>query len=74
MEKSRSEHVQWCKERAYEYLEKGDVMAAYTSMCSDLEKHPATENHPAIGLGIMLSLNGHLDTVEEMRKFIDGFN
>lgn len=74
MERTRSEHMKWCKERAHEYLEQGNTAAAYASMCSDLEKHPETANHSAIQMGMMLMLNGHLDTVDQMRNFIDGFN
>ncbi|MFY9457669.1 MAG: hypothetical protein WAP23_01945 [Candidatus Spechtbacterales bacterium] len=43
-------------------------------MCSDLGKHPETAGHLAIELGMMLLMGGHLDSKEEMRKFIEGFN
>jgi hypothetical protein len=29
--RSRSEHLQWCKDRALEYLERGDVTNAFAS-------------------------------------------
>ena len=71
---TRSEHLQWCKDRAMEYVDRGDVTNAYSSMCSDLDKHVETKNHPAISLGMGLMVGGMLSTVEEMRKFIEGFN
>ncbi len=71
---SRSEHLAWCKKRALEYCDLGDVNQAFASMGSDLGKHPATANHAAIELGMMLLMGGHLSTPMEMRKFIEGFN
>uniref|UniRef100_A0A6M3M8A4 Uncharacterized protein n=1 Tax=viral metagenome TaxID=1070528 RepID=A0A6M3M8A4_9ZZZZ len=71
---TRSEHVEWCKQRALEYIDIGDLNQALTSMCSDLGKHPETKNHAGIGLGMMMHMGGHLSKPEEMRKFILGFN
>jgi len=71
---NREEHLAWCKQRALEYVDRGDLKGAYTSMVSDLNKHLETEGHIAIELGIMLMLGGHLSTPSEMRKFIEGFN
>ena len=71
---SRAEHLEWCKRRALEYCDSGDPTQAFTSMCSDLRKHPETERHSAMELGVMLLMTGHLSTVDKMRHFIDGFN
>ena len=72
---NRQEHLEWCKQRAYEYLDRGDVVNAWTSMCSDLGKHDETEDHPGIDLGMMMLLTDTgLRTAEETRKFIEGFN
>lgn len=72
---TRAEHLAWCKQRALEILDQiGDTTEAFASMGSDLNKHPETENHSAINLGFMLMIGGHLSTVTEMRKFIEGFN
>ena len=68
---TRDEHVAWCKQRAHQYLDAGDTQQALTSMFRDLRKHPETENHAGIQLGIMLMMNGLL---HDPRKFIDGFN
>ncbi|MEE9571527.1 MAG: hypothetical protein V3W20_00595 [Candidatus Neomarinimicrobiota bacterium] len=71
---NRSEHVEWCKKRALEYLDNGDLANAYASMVSDLRKHPETEGHAGIQLGVGMLFGGHLGTPEKMRKFIEGFN
>jgi hypothetical protein len=57
-----------------EYCDIGDVSQAFASMVSDLGKHPKTANHAGIELGMMLLMGGHLNTPEQMRKFIEGFN
>ena len=59
---SRAEHLAWCKQRALEYCDMGDVNQAYASMGSDLGKHPETANHPAIQLGMMLLMGGHFSS------------
>jgi len=71
---SRQEHIEWCKKRALEYIDKNDLKNAYVSMCSDLSKHEETIGHVAIGLGMQLMVLGRLNTQHEMRKFIEGFN
>lgn len=52
----------------------GDVRQAFASFGSDMSKHPETENHSAIKLGVMMMMAGQLSTPDEMRKFINGFN
>jgi len=71
---SRAEHLAWCKQRALEYVDAGQLTLAYTSMASDLGKHPQTAGHSAIQLGMMLLMGGQLSTASEMRNFIEGFN
>ena len=36
---TRDEHLAWCKKRALEYLDRGDLQNAIASMGSDLDKH-----------------------------------
>lgn len=74
MTTSRSEHLQSCKDRALEYVDRGDIQQAFTSMGSDLNKHDETRDHPGIQIGVGLMLIGQLGTQDEMRKFINGFN
>jgi len=70
----RTEHLERCKKRAFKYLDMNDIEGAWGSMCSDLSKHPETENHIAINLGMTLFMTGNLNTIPAMRNFIDGFN
>jgi hypothetical protein len=73
-EMSRQEYIAWAKANAMECLKNGDTRSAFTSMASDLQKRPETREHPAIELGLKLMLIGKLTSVEEMKKFIEGFN
>jgi len=73
-EMTRAEHLQWCKNRALEYVDIGKLSEAYASLGSDLGKHPETCGHPAIELGIMLMMSGKLSTPRQMRDFIEGCN
>lgn len=71
---NRSEHLELCKKRALEYLDRNDFRNAFSSMSSDLNKHEETKNHPAIERGMMLMMTKQLFTIKEMRDFINGFN
>ena len=70
---TRAEHLQWTKDRALHYVEAGDLSNAYTSLFSDLRKHPELENHLAIQLGMMELIGGNL-TAHQARQFIKGVN
>jgi hypothetical protein len=71
---NRQEHLEWCKRRALEYVDRGELTDAFASMASDLNKHPETEKHPGIVVGMGLLMTKQLDTEDKMRKFIEGFN
>lgn len=73
MTTSRAEHLAWCKRRALEYCDIGDVNQAFASMCSDLGKHDKTANHGAIELGFQMLMAGLLNKPAKMREFIEGF-
>lgn len=71
---TRTEHLEWCKKRANEYLDRGDVPNAVASMLSDLSKHDGTKLAPGsilTQLGMMTAMNNDIDGA---RRFIDGFN
>ena len=68
---TRQEHLDWAKKRAIEYLNSGDTTGAFSSMASDLQKHPETAGHVGIKLGLLLMMTGNL---HDMRKWIEGFN
>jgi hypothetical protein len=73
-ETTRAEHLNWCKNRANQYVDAGDFTQAFNSMVSDLGKHSQTAGHGAIQLGMMMLISGNLSTEKAMRDFINGFN
>lgn len=72
---TRQEHIAWCKQRALEYLERGELANAFASMLSDLTKHDETKDHIGgkLGAGLMF-VPGWITNPSEVRKWIDGFN
>ncbi len=74
MSDARAEHLVWAKKRALELVDAGDNTQAFASMVSDLGKHPETEGHVGLELGMMQLMSGHLNTADKMRHFIEGFN
>lgn len=70
---NRAEHLAWCKQRALEYVDLGELADALVSMTSDLQKHPDTAGHGGLELGMMLLIGGHLDTPAKMRDHIRGY-
>jgi len=72
--KTRAEHLRWCKDRALEYLDTGDIPNAIASMGSDLNDHPETRDHPAISLGLQLQMLPGGMSQEKAKEFIEGFN
>jgi hypothetical protein len=67
---TREEHLDWCKKRAMEYVETGDLLNAVGSMLSDLGLHPETK--PLVGLlGVKAKLHKEKQRVV---GFIQGFN
>ncbi len=71
---NRTEHLQWCKDRALAYVDDRNLNEAFASFSSDMCKHADTESHSALELGTMLFFGGYLDTADKMRKWINGFN
>lgn len=71
---TRQEHLDWCKKRALEHIDNGDLKDAFISICTDLGKHEETKDHPAIITGMRLMLFELLNTQHDMRKFIEDIN
>ena len=68
---TREEHLKWCKERALEYVEAGDLDQAVNSMGSDLGKHPELGCNPYLLMaGAMEAQAGDERAV---RRWIEGF-
>lgn len=73
---TREEHLKWCKDRAMEYVNAGDLQQAFTSMCSDLEQHEenAKLHKQTNMIGFQLLLMGQLESKAQMTKWIQGYN
>ena len=73
--KTREEHLAWCKQRALEYIDRGQVNEGLTSMMSDMRKHPETESKSGAldQLTVGLMMIGALSTPDQARKHINGY-
>ncbi len=73
---TRQEHLEWCKQRALEYVDAGDLQGAFASFASDTSKHPETADvkQTVLNLGAMSLFGGLLDTPQKMREHILGYN
>jgi hypothetical protein len=71
------EHLEWCKKRAHEYVDRGDLANAVASMGSDITKHPEgpKKDSPTIAVLVLVALldvtNGDTQAV---RRWIDGWH
>ena len=71
---TRAKHLQWCKDRAMEYVNRGQLTEAVTSMMSDITKHPET-NSPALAmLGLMAAMDAQAGNRDSVVRYITGFN
>ena len=74
MTRTREEHIEWCKQRAREYLAQGELLNAVTSMMSDLEKHPETKSLGAMAaLGVFAAMRAQESDEDFVRRYIEGF-
>lgn len=70
---TRDEHLQWCKDRALEYVKDGDLEQAVTSMMSDLSKHSDFRG-PTYSMLLMVGMMDIPKGPEAVRRWINGFN
>ena len=70
---TRDEHLAWCKKRALEYLDRGDLQNAIASMSSDLLKHNELKNISTAMMPMGLFFLMHHDAIGA-RRWIEGFN
>lgn len=68
---TRAEHLQWAKDRALEYLDRGELVDAVASFGSDLNKHDELRGHASVELLAMHALSGLLDA-RSARELIEG--
>lgn len=71
---TREEHLEWAKDRAIAYIDRGDLIGAVASLSSDLNKHQGTAgSHPPflfiIGMGHARDGNAYA-----LKHWIEGFN
>jgi len=70
--RTREEHIEFCKMRAREYLDRGQIKEGVTSMMSDLNKHEDTRS-----AGKSMAMLGMLCMMQNdmagARRFVDGF-
>ncbi|HWT30764.1 MAG TPA: hypothetical protein VN240_07025 [Propylenella sp.] len=73
---TRDEYLSWAKQRAFEYVDRGDLVGALSSMCSDLQKYPGSDlrHHLGLLLGVELFMFSRDPEPAEVRRWIDGFN
>lgn len=69
-DRTRAEHMAWCKERALYELQHSGRTDAIASMVSDLGKHPETQGLTQIAA--MTGIAAGADN-ESLRRWIDGF-
>ena len=72
---TREEHLQWCKDRALEYLVEGNGRDAVASMLSDLSKHEAWQDNKMMPtLSFMGMTYATVNDLTAIRRWIKGFN
>jgi hypothetical protein len=74
MEISREDHLQWCKDRALEYVELGDLSKAIASMTSDIQKHPQTRLSPPVERALLIPILFNQLDEKKVSEWINGFD
>lgn len=69
----REKHLEWCKQRAAEYIKSGDMTNALASFMSDMQKNDETNRHPVLPLFATMFFEGHFKTPEQLGKYIEDF-
>jgi hypothetical protein len=69
--RTREEHLAWAKQRALEYLWRGELADAVASMGSDMGKHPELRmNDGLMAVAMLYVINYDVDGV---KRWIEGF-
>lgn len=71
---TRGEHLAWCKSRALEYAETGDLNNAIASMVSDLQKHFETKITPPVERALLIPILFDRLDKQKVIDWINGFN
>lgn len=70
---TRQEHLEWCKKRAMEAMTDGNIASGWASFLQDMADHPETKDHISLRMGNEMVFGGQINTLEEMKKYINGF-
>ena len=68
-----AEHLKWCKERALQYADRGDLTGAAASMASDMLKHPETAKSCVPALMMLGAMDAARGDAIGVRRWIEGF-
>jgi hypothetical protein len=73
--RTREEHLEWCKQRAREYVDRGELADAVASMGSDMDKHPETRMAgEKMGMLIYVAMLRITEgDVQGVREWVEGF-
>ena len=71
---TKAEHLDWCKQRAREFVAEGNTRTAIIGLASDLQNHPETAGHIGISMMVGSMMTGGLSDPAAVLRFIDGFN
>jgi hypothetical protein len=69
-----AEHIEWAKQRAFEYVEAGQLVLAVASLISDLGKHPAIDVAVVARLGEELLVAATRGDAVAVGSLIDAVN
>ena len=72
--RSREEHLAWCKSRAIEILDAGDIKGAVASMVSDLGKWEQPLYDQALLDFLTMDAIFFCKTPAQVKHWIEGFN
>jgi len=70
----RKEYIEWCKKRALERVEKGELAEAIVALSNDMSKSSKTIDHPLIDYGMILVIAGYFSTAKQVKEFINTIN
>ena len=72
---TRTEHLQWAKDRAVKIIEGGDVASGMASFTSDMFKHPETNETLKNGLSHAIIMQALMtNSQRECIAAVTGFN
>lgn len=72
---TREEHLAWCKQRALEILDQGDLAGACASMLSNVGKWDGGQLYDQVELAVMSKDAAMFcQTQADMRNWIEGFD